>query len=260
MARINFVAAVVLALVFIAGCEEVAKDDPRFRVDPAQAAVAADEGFVMPPAAEVDLVEQMAAHRSAYRAELAKLVDYYTTSGDATKLRWSQRELASLVQYRYLMPAELVKAGLTAADSIETADALFEEAMQIYKEAKKLIVIADEDKLRAALRKFDELITGYPSSDKIDDAAYRAGQIYEHFKDYEIAAVYYQRAIQWDENTPYPARFKAAYVMDRFLHMRKEALALYQLACEKESRYVGNAEFAKKRILQITASGAEASE
>jgi len=260
MARIIFVSAVLLGLVFITGCVEVPKDDPRFRVDPAQAAIATDEGFAMPQAAEVDLAEQMAAHRSAYRAALGKLADYYNTaSGDATKLRWAQRELASLVQYRYLMPAEAVEAGLAATDSIEAADVLFEEAMQIYRDARRLVVIDDDDKLRAALRKFDEVITDYPSSDKIDDAAYRAGWIYEHFKDYEIAAVYYQRAFQWDENTPYPARLKAAYVLDKFLHMRKEALALYRLACEKESRYVGNTEFAKRRILEMTAGEAGAS-
>jgi len=259
MSRIVSIAAVILLVLFIAGCvEEVAKDDPRFRLDPAEDAIAADEGFATPGAAEVDLVERMAVHRSAYRAELAKLVDYYTTSGDATKLRWAQKEMASLVQYRYLMPAEAMQVALAPTDSIEEADVLFEEARQLYWEAKRLVVITDADKLRMALRGFNKLITNYPTSDKIDDAAYRAGQIYEHFKDYEIAAVYYQRAFQWDENTPYPARFKAAYVLDKRLHMRKQALTIYRLAIQKESRYEGNTEFARKRILDMTKTEAKA--
>lgn len=259
MSKTIFMAAVILPVVFIAGCvEQTAKDDPRFRLDPAEAAIAVDEGFIIPGAAEIDLVEQMAVHRSAYRAAIAKLVDYYTTSGDATKLRWAQKELASLVQYRYLMPAEAMQTALAATDSIEEADVLFEEAKQLYWEAKRLVVIADEDKLRMALRGFDKLITNYPTSDKIDDAAYRAGQIYEHFKDYQIAAVYYQRTFQWDENTPYPARFKAAYVLDKHLHMRKQALTIYRLALQKESRYEGNTEFARKRILEMTKTEAKA--
>ncbi len=259
MSKTSFMAAVILPVLFIAGCvEEAAKDDPRFRLDPAEATIAVDEGFIIPGAAEVDLVERMAAHRSAYRAAIAELVDYYTTSGDATKLRWAQKERASLVQYRYLMPAEAMQVALTATDSIEEADVLFEEARQLYWEAKRLVVIVDEDKFRMALRGFNKLITNYPTSDKIDDAAYRAGQIYEHFKDYQIAAVYYQRAFQWDQNTPYPARFKAAYVLDRHLHMRKQALTIYRLAIQIESRYEGNTEFARKRVLNMTKTEAKA--
>ena len=261
MSKIVSMAAVVLPVVFIAGCvEQAAKDDPRFRLDPAEEAVAIDEGFIIPGAAEIDLVEQMAAHRSDYRAALAELVDYYTTSGDATKLQWARRETDSLVQYRYLMPAEATQAALAATDSIEEADVLFEKAKQLYWEAKKLVVIVDDDKFRMALRGFNKLITNYPTSDKIDDAAYRAGQIYEHFKDYQIAAVYYQRAFQWDQNTPYPARFKAAYVLDKRLHMRKQALAIYRLSIQTESHYVGNTEFAQKRVMEMTKSEANTPE
>jgi len=254
MSKINFVVVALLPMVFIAGCIDITKDGPRFQVDPA----AADEGFVMPGAAQIDLVEKMAAHRSAYRAALRELEDYYASSGDATKLRWAQKELDSLVQYRYLMPAETARADLAATDSIEQADVLFEEALQIYMKARRLVVISDKAEMRVALRKFNELIAAYPSSDKIDDAAYRAGQVHEYFKDYEIAAVYYQRAVQWDENTPYPARFKAAYVLDKFLHMRKEAMTFYRLACQKEARFPGNIEYAKKRISEMTKSEIDA--
>ncbi len=258
MSRIVFITLVLLSAAFIAGClpPDAAKDDARFRLDPAEAALT-KEGFTIPGAAEVDLVEQMAVHRSQYRASLVSLVEYYSAGGNATKLWWAQKELALLdrgPQYRYLMPAEALHTVLAATDSIPDADALFEEAMQIYRDAGGLIIITDDNKLRTALRKFDDLISTYPTSDKIDDAAYRAGQIYEQFKDYQIAAVYYQRTFQWDENTPYPARYRAAKVLDKRLHMRTESLALYRLALEKESRYEANAEFARRRILQMTRS------
>ncbi len=38
------------------------------------------------------------------------------------------------------------------------------------------------------------------------------------------------------------------------MHKRKEALPLYQMAVEKESRFTKNIEFARKRILEMTKS------
>ncbi len=245
----------VLSLVFAVGCEEEVSDDSRFKVDPAQEAIAISEGFAVPDASEVDYVEDMAGYRNAYRDSLERLTDYYRSMGDATKQTWAKREFDSfmrMVHYHYIMPAEAAFGDLRATDSIAQADMLYEETMKLYREAGGLLIIIDDGKFREALNKFNLLISSYPCSDKIDDSAFRAGQIYEHFKDYEIAAVYYQRAFQWSETTPYPARFKAAYVLDRHLHMRKEALALYQMAYEKEARYKANTEYAKKRIMQMT--------
>ena len=55
------------------------------------------------------------------------------------------------------------------------------------KKARELIIITNEDMLRVALDKYNQLIRKHPPSDKIDDAAYRAAGIYEYFKDYTIA-------------------------------------------------------------------------
>ena len=253
MSRKVFVGAVLLFAVLIFGCfEQGVKDDPRFRADPAQAEKATGEGFMVPGAEEVDLVEDMAGRRNSYRRSLKALIDFYKSAGDATKLAWAQREYALMPQYRYLMPGEALKADLQATDSIEVADELYTEAVTLYNEAGGLLIIVDEDKLRISLNKFNLLIENYPSSDKIDDAAYKAGRIYKHFRDYEIAAVYFQRAFQWDANTPYPTRFMAAYILDHKLNMRGEALVLYQLSLEKESRYDDNAEFARRRIRSLT--------
>lgn len=258
MSRKLFIVGFLVSVVLISGCvEEVAKDDPRFRADPELSTAAMIEGFGVPDAGEVDLVEEMAGYRAAYRTGLEKLVEYYKGSGDAVKLNWAMRELASLnagAQYRYIMPAASIDANLQAVDTIEAADALYDEAEKINKSSGA--IIKDEGKLRAALRKYNLLIASYPNSDKIDNCAYKAAKIYEHFKDYEIAAIYYQRAFQWDANTPYPARFKAAYTLDRRLQMRKEALVLYQLAYNNpnEQKFEGNMEFAKMRILGMTKS------
>ncbi|MBN1457612.1 MAG: hypothetical protein JW912_07160 [Sedimentisphaerales bacterium] len=246
-----FVFSIFVFSIFVSGCtDSQLRDDPRFKVSPEDAELVST-GFMMPDAAEVDLVEKMALERNEYRASLRDLIDYYRRNGAAGKLAWAQREYGALVLYRYLMPGESSGSGLMATDSIEEADALFAEAEKYFLEAGGPIVVIDEAKLRVALSKYNEVIEKYPTSDKVDNAAYRAGRIYEHFKDYEIAAIYYQRVYQWNEFTQYPARFRAAYVMDRRLHMRKEALAAYQLSIEKESRYEDNVEYAKKRILKM---------
>ena len=50
--------------------------------------------------------------------------------------------------------------------------------------------------------------------------------------DYKLALLYYQRTYQWDPETSYPARFKAAFILDRQFHQRDEALKLYQEALQ----------------------------
>ncbi len=256
MARKLIISAGMICMVFIIGCEEPIKDDPRYLVDPELAANIVSKAGV-PDAAEVDLVEDLAAKRIEYRQSLALLLQYYQSTGNVTRRRWAEHEMKALERvphYRYLAPGEIASPDYVAVDNIAQANALYEEAERLYREAGGLLIITDEDKLRGALSRFNRIIKEFPTSNKIDNAAYRAGQIYEHFKDWDIAVVYYQRCFQWNEITAYPARFRAGYVMDQRLHKRKEALPLYQMAVEKESRFTANIEFAKKRILEMTKS------
>lgn len=248
-------ALLLVSTLLITGCEEIAKDDPRFRVEADKAQVAQSEGFFMPGATEVDLVEKMAAARSGYYASLQDLIDYYRCNGDMVKLNWATKELQTLgvvPQYKFLMAAEVASPNLRASDSIKAADLLFADAQQLNSKARAMVVAVDDNLLRAALSKYNEVIQKYPTSDKIDDAAYRAAEIYQHFQDYEIAATYYQRAFQWNNETKFPARFKAAYILDQKLNKTKEALTLYRLAYQCEARYPANRDYAKSRILQLT--------
>jgi tetratricopeptide (TPR) repeat protein len=213
------------------------------------------QGFLVPDAREVDYVEHLAAAREGYKQALLDLSAYYESMGNATKLQWARTELKTfdqMVQYSYLMPGEYLPESLIASDSIPEADQLYNEAMRLYRQSGGLILVTSEPKLRQSLQMFNQLISQYPSSDKIDDAAYRAGRIYEHFQNYELAAVLYQRTFQWNPTTRYPARFRAAYVLDRRLKMRADALPLYILAVEKESMYQSNTEYAQTRIAQLS--------
>lgn len=255
MTRISLIAALILPSVFLIGCENPKVRDAHLLESQNAAAVEPGEIFLAPDAGEVDYVENLAASRDAYRKALIGLLDYYRSVGNATKLQWAQTELKTfdqMVRYQYLQPAEWVPENLTASESIEDADLLYREAKSLYNESGGMIVVASKAKLQQALGLFNQLILEYPTSDKIDDAAYKAGRIYDYLKNYELAAVYYQRAFQWNEATTYPARYRAARVMDHKLRMRSEALALYRLVVEKESRYQDNTEYAKERIAELS--------
>ena len=259
MIRMSLI-ALTASILFAAGCQDTTRrDHAHLLVDPVDIAEV-EAGFLLPGAGEADYVERAAATRAAYREALASLTAYYRSVGNHTKLQWSQTELRTfdqMVQYTYLAPAEVAPTNLQARDAIDAADELYQYGRRLYREAGGGLIIVDEAKLRESLYYFNRVIAEYPTSDKIDDAAFWAARVYEYLKNYELAAVCYQRAYQWDENTPYPARFRAATVMDHRLKMRAEALAIYMLAVEYESRYIDNTEIAKQRIAELSRPRAE---
>lgn len=255
MRTLTYIAAIVLPVAFFAGCVNPKTRDAHLIAPQDIEVVTADDIYLVPDATEVDYVENLASTRDAYRRALIGLLDYYRSVGNATKLQWAQTELKTfdqMVHYRYIQPAEWMPAQRMATDSIEDADSLYRKAKELYNESGGMIIVASRAKLQQALNLFNELIQDYPTSDKIDDAAWRAAKIYEYLKNYELAAVYFQRTFQWNEMTPYPARFRAAKLLDEKLRMKTEALTLYRLAVQNESRYVENTEFAKERITELS--------
>ncbi|HEW78445.1 MAG TPA: hypothetical protein ENH34_00540 [Phycisphaerales bacterium] len=253
MARIVLTAVLVVLLNVLVGCSGV--DSGRGQLMPARSSSVVAVKVAM--AGEMDIVEQMAVNRQAYQQGLESLVAYYTKTGNNLKLRWAEKELAALdamPQYNYIIEASLAGPNLKASVSIPEADELYEDALKLEKKGGKLLVIKDNDLLRLALDRYNQLIRKHPSSDKIDDAAYRAGRIYEYFKDYTIALLYYQRAYQWDPQTSLPAKFRAAYILDIRLHRRAEALQLYRQVAKEKVGSEKQIEFAEKRIVEFTES------
>ena len=206
-------------------------------------------------ASETDLVEDMTADRQGYKIGLEQLVAYYTKTGNDMKLQWAKKELTALItmpRYEYIQAMDLGQGNWKATDPIPDADDLYFDAVEYEKRAGA--ILKNENQLRLALAKYNELIQKYNSSDKIDDAAFKAGAIYEHFKDYVIALKSFKRAFQWDPDTPHPARFRAARILDQRLHRNAEALQLYQQAVKTEGqfeKYREWKEFAEKRIREL---------
>jgi tetratricopeptide (TPR) repeat protein len=205
---------------------------------------------------ETDIVEQVAKNRQAYREGLGALINYYTGHGDNMKLTWAKKEMSALdamPQYTYIVDAGLAGPSLRPTAAVPEADYLYKDGVELENKARAMGVFVDESMLRKALDKYNQVIRRCPTSDKIDDAAYKAAGIYEYFKDYAVAVLYYQRVYQWDANTTYPALFKAAYILDRQMHRYTDALEFYQQALKNPNLGFSYKQFAETRIAELTA-------
>lgn len=221
------------------------------------------EGVNIPPiqladAREVDLVEEVLTHRAIYYRTLRVLRDYYRDHGYEDKRRWAESEIRAVERiqpFRYLYTGEVPQADLQPVESVAAADTLYTEGLALMKQGGHGVpALYREDKMLQALNKFVTLVRRYPSSDKIDDAAFYCGEIHkEYLKNQEPLAVqWYERAFTWDPNTPHPARFQAAVVYDFRLHDRSRALELYQQVLDLETDNQSNVNFSVKRIGQLT--------
>ena len=255
MKRTFLAVLLIISLCILVGCNESNSGEAQLIPHEEKMALGPANPSLMSSAEEIDLVEQMASHREAYRQGLASLRDYYKKTGNNMKYLWADRELEDLnsrTQYNYLIEANMAGPDIKATKSIPAANKLFAEGKALEDEATTLGVIKNSDGLRLALDKYNELIRRYPGSDKMDDAAFGAAQIYNHFKDFSIALLYYQRTYQWNPKTQYPAKFKAAYLLDRYMHRRSEALALYEQVMKDPKAKSTHRSFAEQRYKEMT--------
>jgi len=257
MSKAILTAVLIVLLNLLVSCNNV--DKGRGQLVPAQAKASQGSGAVITVAepGEVDIVEQMSANRQAYRQGLESLIATYAGTGNNMKLEWAKKELAALdamPQYNYIIEAGVAGPDLKPAASISEANYMYDDALRTEEKARALVVINDENLLRVALDKYNQFLRKFPSSDKIDDAAYRAAKIYEDLKDYSIALLYYQRVWQWDPDTTYPVEFKSAFILDKNLHRRGEALELYKKAVQRETLNDAYRTFAEERIKQLSRS------
>ncbi len=258
MTRMLLSALLIISAVILVGCHDANTGRGQLLADSVRRTTDRREVIETAKDKETDIIEQMSMHRREYRQHLQALIKHYRKAGDYMKRQWAEKELAALdaiPQYSYIIEAQLAGPDLRATEEIPEADDLYYQALVIEEGAKKLLLLKNKEKLRIALDKYNKLIRDYPTSDKIDDAAYRAGRIYEGFKDYSIALLYYQRAYQWNPDTSYPARYRSADVLDKRMHRRSEAVELYEEALDKDKLTSGQREAAKERIDDYTKSG-----
>ncbi|MCA9254684.1 MAG: hypothetical protein KDA33_03560, partial [Phycisphaerales bacterium] len=158
-----------------------------------------------------DGVEDMMAARQAYIESLIELERVYLESGNTEKANWArrQREQTEKIEvYPYLSedPPEKSSA-VMPIESIPEADTLYDEAYALYDTFVGVPFIGftklNTKDARTAVDKFRTLLREYPTSDKVDDAAYYCGVIYKEFlreddPDNQLALRYFKWAIELD--------------------------------------------------------------
>ncbi len=207
---------------------------------------------------EVDLVERLVTERDRYLESLKRLRAHYERTGNVEKLTRVEHELdgmGKVLTFRYLLDAEVPPADLRPTESIAAADEAYIKAYDLLRRGGHGVpALYREDLMVQSLKAFRGLIAQYPTSDKIDDAAFYCGEIHkEYFPNQEtIAVLWYERAFAWDPATPHPARFQAAVLYDYRLYNRARALELYRAVEREEQGSTSNLHFATRRIWELT--------
>ncbi len=189
---------------------------------------------------EERLVAEAAKSRKAYLETLRKLATLYKELGLPEKAVLAEEETGAVERsIRILAPAAAPGAhGASAGpalvlESIEAADALYTEAESLRKSPN---LFRRKEYLRKALELYEKVILKYPVSDKVDDCAYRMGEIYgsPFFESYEKALRCYEKCVTWNPATDFDARYRAAEIADYRLSDASAAIRWYQLAAESD--------------------------
>jgi hypothetical protein len=193
----------------------------------AQTAVPAKGGKAN--ASDYKLVKELMDSRLKYQTTLEQLRAYYISSGDLEKARWAEDELRQyhrMNKQAYRPDMVVPPPNLQASVNVPEANELYMRAMA-YKDRGWGNDYIDNQ--RRAQLLLERLLNEYPQSDKIGDAAYQLGDIYESraFRQYRLAAEYYERCFQWNPTTQLDARLRAARLYDRQLIKRERARELY---------------------------------
>ncbi len=208
-----------------------------------------------PPAdaSDVELVERLLVARRDYQKTLEMLRAHYLKAGDLERSRWAEEEL---IQY-HRIPKQAFRLELDVPPPSLRPSVNIPEANKLYTRA---LAYRDHgwgndyiDNQRRAELLFQQILTQFPQSNKISDVAYQLGAIYESkaYHQYRRAAQYYERCFQWNPQTQFDARLRAARLYDRHLQERGRAIELYREITTHETDPSRIAE-AQKRIADLS--------
>ena len=183
---------------------------------------------------EIALAEEVAASRERYLKGLEKLHDFYVRTHNDFKTQMAAEELDGLrkvTTHDYIIVAESLGPNLRPLKSVAQAETLFAEARALDTRGCEA---ADANR-RKALALYNDLLARYPESNRIAEAAFYAGQVYETVvKDPFSAVVYYQRTYQWDPQTSHPARILAGRLCYYKIKDMRRAKGFYQAAADSD--------------------------
>jgi tetratricopeptide (TPR) repeat protein len=207
------------------------------------------------PATDVEQVQRVNAARREYQLSLEALRTHYIAVGDVERVHWTEDELTQyhrILKQAYRLELDVPPPTLQGHQNIPEANELYRRALS-YKEGGIPFGSTYIDNQRRAELLFQQLLSNFPNSDKIDDAAYQLGDIYESsaFKQYRRAAQYFERCFQWNSKTHLDARTRAARLYDQKLQERSRAIELYRDVVNRETD-PKRIEEAKKRLTDLS--------
>jgi hypothetical protein len=211
-----------------------------------------------PPAAatnDVQLVERCLAARKEYESSVRALYEHYAKVGDKRRLTWAEAELMSyhlMWKPSYNLDVKDVPPPtLEARVNVREANDLFKAAMEYKGKGLGDDYILNMRRAELLLR---EVLEKYPNSDKIGEVAYQLGEVYEGraYKQYDRAAKYYERSVQWAKGTRTDARLRAAVLYDRQLNERSKAVELYRAVIDNDTD-PDRIRQAEKRLAELNA-------
>ncbi len=215
---------------------------------------AAKDGKPTASVSDIEIVERLLAARRDYQLVLEKLRNHYAAAGDMERARWAEEELIQfhrMSKQAYRLELDVPPPTLQATQNIPEANELYRRAMTYKDKGWNNDYI---DNQRRAEILFQQLLTNYPQSDKIGDAAYQLGEVYESkaYKQYRRSAQYFERCFQWHPNTQLDARMRAARLYDKMLNERARAIELYRDITTHETD-AKRLQEAQKRLTELSA-------
>jgi TolA-binding protein len=204
------------------------------------------------PPSDIDLVEKVLAARREYQLSLEQLRAHYVNTNDTERAKWAEEELRQfhrLSKQAYRLELDVPPPTLHANYNIPEANELYRRAMTYKDKGWGTDYIDNQRRAEILLQ---QLLTNHPQSDKIGDAAFQLGDLYESkaYKQYRRAAQYFERCFQWNPNTHMDARLRAARLYDRQLTEKGRAMELYKdvIAHETDPKALQEAQ---KRLTEL---------
>lgn len=202
---------------------------------------------------DLEVVEKLLVARRDYQKALENLRLHYIKAGDVEKAKWAEEELRQwhrISKQAFRLDLDVPPPSLPGNVNVPEANALYMRAVGYKDKGWGTDYIDNQRRAEILLQ---QMLTTYPQSDKISDAAYMLGDIYESkaYKQYRRSANYYERCFQWNPKTHMEARIRAARIYDKQLNERTRAIELYRevLTHETDARRYQEA---LKRVNELT--------
>jgi tetratricopeptide (TPR) repeat protein len=195
---------------------------------------------------DLELVKRLIAARKEYQKALVALRLHYDKAGDLERKKWAEEELRHyhrVPQYAFILDLDVPPPTLQGTTNIPEANKLLTWAITFKDKGFGNDYLDNQRRAEILLQ---DLLTKYPQSDKISDAAFYLGDIYECkvYRQFRRAAAYYERCFQWNPKTHWDARMRAARLYDYEVKDRARAIELY--------REITTHEIDPKRIQEAT--------